>query len=102
MKGHLLSEVPVSLCGLCNYKFSLIHPLAWIYEANTVVQLTQSPVSLNLYAACMPSGRRKAVPYRALIYLHKTSEVRRDMATIVHCCFFSYFMAYPAAELINS
>lgn len=51
-EGHLLRDVPVTPCGLCNYKFSLIHPLAWIYEANVVVQVTQSPVSLLVYMLC--------------------------------------------------
>lgn len=102
MKGHILSDMPVSPCSLCNYNFSLIHPLAWIYEANAVVRVTPSPVSLNLYAVCLLSGRQKDVPYHALVYLHNKSEVRRDLATIVHCCFFSYFMVCLTADLISS
>lgn len=76
MKRHLLSEVPVSLYGLCNYKFSLIHPLAWFYEANTVVQVTQSSVSLSVWMLCAgyQAGRKL---YFTVLYLHNTNKVKR-------------------------
>lgn len=50
----------------------------------------------------MPSGIQEAVPYCALIYLHDTSEVRRDSATILQHCFLSYFVVCHSAELTNS
>lgn len=75
MKRQLASEVPVSLYGLCNYEFSLIHPLAWLYEANTVVQVMQSSTSLLVWMLCAgyQAGRNL---YLTVLYLHNANEIK--------------------------